>query len=51
MNTERKVCHADPSCWEEGTNMPMVAGIMAMDWAKMMGSTPLRLTLMGMWVD
>ena len=31
--------------------MPMVAGIMAMDWAKMMGSTPLRLTLMGMWVD
>ena len=31
--------------------MPMVAGIIAMDCAKMMGSTPLRLTLMGMWVD
>ena len=33
------------------TRLPMVAGIIAMDWAKMMGSTPLRLTLMGMKVD
>ena len=31
--------------------MPMVAGIMAMDWAKMMGSTPDMFTFMGMWVD
>ena len=29
----------------------MVAGIMAMDWAKMMGMTPPIFTLMGMWVD
>ena len=32
-------------------NAPTVAGSMAMDWAKMMGMTPLMFTLMGMWVD
>ena len=29
----------------------MVAGSMAMDWAKMMGMTPPMFTFMGMWVD
>ena len=30
--------------------MPMVAGSAAMDWAKMMGSTPDMFTFMGMWL-
>ena len=33
------------------TNMPMVAGREAMDWAKMMGMTPDMFTFMGMWLD
>ena len=47
----RKVFHPDPSVWAEGTNMPMVAGMDAMAWAKMMGITPDMFTLMGMWLD
>ena len=31
--------------------MPMVAGMDAMAWAKMMGITPDMFTLMGMWLD
>ena len=47
----RKVCQPVPSTEASGTNMPMVAGMDAMDWAKMMGSTPDIFTLMGRWLD
>ena len=47
----RKVYQPVPGVREEGTKAPMVAGRLAMAWAKMMGITPVIFTFRGRWLD